>query len=127
MSESPIGRKPPGHSHLTQIMNYYRKNAARAGVPFNLTRDQFLAIIVQNCAYCGAPPKESKNYSSKRLKKFFNGTIDHNGVDRVDNSKGYDTTNVVPCCKQCNWAKGNLPVAEFLSWISRVHTYTKRL
>jgi hypothetical protein len=29
------------------------------------------------------------------------------GLDRVDNNKGYETANVVPCCRQCNEVKGD--------------------
>lgn len=29
------------------------------------------------------------------------------GCDRIDNSKGHTTTNVVPCCKECNFARGD--------------------
>jgi hypothetical protein len=50
-----------------------------------------------------------------------NGDYVYNGIDRLDSSRGYEMGNVVPCCKQCNWAKNDIPYDEFLDWIKRVH------
>ncbi len=43
-----------------------------------------------------------------------------NGVDRIDSKKGYEETNVVPCCKMCNFAKKELKYEEFMVWINRL-------
>lgn len=42
------------------------------------------------------------------------------GIDRVDNTRGYDPDNVVPCCRVCNRAKDVRTKDEFLSWAKRV-------
>lgn len=36
------------------------------------------------------------------------------GLDRLNNRLGYITENVVPCCKECNFIKGNLEQAGFV-------------
>jgi hypothetical protein len=40
-----------------------------------------------------------------------------NGIDRVDNSKGYILGNCVPCCSWCNRAKADGTLAKFMDWI----------
>lgn len=52
-----------------------------------------------------------------------NGDYVYNGIDRVDNTKGYTIDNVVPCCGICNMAKGKLNQQEFQNWIKRVYKY----
>ena len=38
-----------------------------------------------------------------------------NGVDRVDNTKGYSVDNSVPCCKFCNTAKHTMSEGDFFT------------
>lgn len=63
----------------------YVSSAKRREVDFHLNEDEFHAVVAEDCFYCKCPAP--------------------NGVDRVDNSLGYDTDNVVPACSQCNYAK----------------------
>lgn len=44
----------------------------------------------------------------------------YNGIDRIDNQKGYSLDNVVACCRICNNAKSDMTVHEFHSWIMRI-------
>jgi hypothetical protein len=41
-------------------------------------------------------------------------------LDRLDNSVGYTPDNCVPCCTQCNTAKGCLTPEAFVAWVARV-------
>ena len=79
--------------------------------------NQFYNLTQMNCYYCGENP-------SNRRKGYFNnsGEFDYiyNGLDRVNNDLPYLIGNVVPCCKYCNSAKGNLTLAEFEEWIIRI-------
>ncbi len=50
----------------------------------------------------------------------------HNGVDRLDNAKGYTLENSVPCCKHCNIAKRSMTVDEFKQWISKVYAHQNK-
>jgi hypothetical protein len=52
------------------------------------------------------------------------GNYTYNGLDRVNNSKGYTRTNVVPCCIICNNAKRTLSLSEFLEWIGQVYEHS---
>jgi hypothetical protein len=58
-------------------------------------------------------------------KKYYNGEYLYNGLDRVDNTKGYIISNIVSCCGQCNRAKGILSQEEFLQWLKRASNYQK--
>ena len=51
---------------------------------FELTKEQFHSLVSTSCHYCGTCQE--------------NG----NGIDRVDNTKGYTIDNVVSCCSLCN-------------------------
>ena len=102
-----------------RVSNYYRSAARKRGLEWNLSSDEVKELILSNCFYCGAGLSNIFNTKNSY------GEIEampHNGIDRVDNNKGYVLGNVVPCCKVCNKAKLQMPVDEFYSWIDRVHS-----
>lgn len=101
-------------SGAATVLRNYRGWAARRGLAFELTADEFLAIAAQACRYCGAPP-------SNTIKRGKPSAFTYNGVDRLDNALGYTLANAVPCCKTCNWAKQRMSVGEFTEWVGRVH------
>lgn len=71
------------------------------------------------CAYCGAAPtlhEHELQYMQKTKAPW-----KHNGIDRVDTTKGYIEGNVVPCCCTCNYAKHTMTVPEFKDWITRIY------
>lgn len=41
----------------------------------------------------------------------------------MDNAQGYESANIVPCCKICNHAKGTMPYGEFMAWIARLASF----
>jgi len=47
----------------------------------------------------------------------------HNGIDRIDSSKGYTIDNCVSCCTECNYAKHEMSVDEYKSFIQRVYNF----
>jgi hypothetical protein len=53
------------------------------------------------------------------------GIYTYNGIDRVDNSKGYTPENTVPCCKICNKIKGTGDVQTFKqtlkNWVKQAY------
>lgn len=85
--------KPPNY-------NAYRKRAEK-NFPTDkmISENVFNSIAKMVCHYCGKSGP--------------------NGIDRVDNSKGYLKTNCVPCCKHCNYVKGDLSIADFEIWTKR--------
>jgi hypothetical protein len=91
---------------VKSIRANYRYNAAKWGHEFELSLRQFKELLSQDCHYCGATP-------SQEYKRNGGSLFLYNGIDRVDNNKGYTDSNCVPCCKQCNYFKGTLSQEEF--------------
>lgn len=98
-----IPRLPQHELWLRAREKDYRVDAARRGLEFSLTREEFRRLHQGTCVYCGVLPA--------------------NGVDRKDNTLGYSVTNAVPCCAQCNYGKRDQTVKEFLDWVRRVHAF----
>lgn len=78
----------------------YKCNARRKGVAWELGRQQFQALALAACRYCGVEPAR--------------------GIDRLDNSSGYTIANAVPCCATCNYAKREMSADDFIAWVGRV-------
>ena len=71
-------------------------------IAFELTKQDYDAIVSRPCTYCGVWDK---------------GRI---GIDRADSSAGYVLSNVVPCCPTCNFMKGSLSVDDFRALVTSV-------
>ena len=110
-----LNKYPFGIANMRRVMNRYEENAQIKGLEYNLTEKQFAEITQRNCHYCGARPNNITK--SARL----NGGYKYNGIDRIDNDKGYTIDNVVPCCKTCNSAKGILTTQEFKNWVIKIY------
>ena len=110
-----LNRLPLGLGNMRASIRQYKKNAEIRGIEYKLTEEQFKEITQKDCYYCGAKP----NNISKAKGRF--GSYKYNGIDRIDNNKGYTINNVVPCCKICNQAKGNLTLQEFKNWVVNIH------
>lgn len=110
-------RKKEGSS-FRALLNAYRQAARKRGQTWELSDEQFKEITSQRCYYCGAEPALVWTTPSDSYK--------HNGVDRKDSSIGYTPDNCVPCCKQCNYAKRDLSVEEFVEHAIRISDYWKK-
>jgi hypothetical protein len=103
---------------LREVIRSYKGNARSRSLTFNLTREQMILLFAEPCYYCGSPPTTSAKVRTANKSEFI-----YNGIDRVDNARGYEPGNVVACCKMCNLAKKDLSEKEFLDWVGRVHAY----
>lgn len=65
-----------------------KRNAVTREINWELSYEDFLQLIDQDCYYCSFLIGEKVTTGS--------------GLDRIDNSKGYELSNVVPCCGSCN-------------------------
>lgn len=81
----------------------YKSNAKSRSVSFDIPISSFIHAVTKPCYVCGF-------YDENKL----------NGVDRVDNNKGYEKLNIAACCWNCNRAKSNQSLSEFKEWMSRL-------
>jgi hypothetical protein len=107
---------PKGKAAFNALVGRFRSRAKERGFEYSLTDDQAFELSQQPCFYCGAPPNQ-------KLKVNGNGDLVYNGLDRVDNSKGYSIDNVVPCCGTCNHSKATLSIDEFRDLIRKIYLY----
>jgi len=103
-------------ANMRNLFGHYKRGAKRRGYKFELTEKQFVEITKKDCFYCGAKPNNICKYYRNKDDVFI-----YNGIDRIDNTKGYTIDNVVACCKTCNQAKSNLPLQEFKNWVEKVY------
>lgn len=100
---------------MHELICRYKRNAKQKNLEYNLTEEQFVELSQKDCYYCGSKPnniaKGKTNY----------GEYIYNGIDRIENTKGYTIDNVVPCCRICNIAKQQLTLQEFKDWIKRIY------
>lgn len=118
LGKSPSNTMSLGEANFNVLFATYQKEANRKHHIFELSKEEFKILTKGDCHYCGGHP------SSVYSKPTYNGDYIYNGVDRVDNSKGYVLENCVPCCKRCNQSKSSMTVEEFLSWIKSVYDYS---
>ena len=105
---------PDGVGNKRVVILHYMNNAARRSLTWNLTEERASELFQFPCHYCGSPPSNIEN------RKGSNGAFVYSGLDRIDNSRGYEEDNVVPSCKVCNRAKRELSVCDFKNWIARL-------
>jgi hypothetical protein len=76
----------------------------------DMTRDVCATMMTSPCFYCLTKKEETVN-----------------GIDRLDNTKGYSVSNCVGCCKNCNFIKKCLDPQTFVNrcvHIASCHGYT---
>lgn len=91
----------------------YKNNAKKRNLTFNINKDDFISLTKQKCKYCGSNPTNKINIKGK-------DSYYYNGLDRVDNSIGYEISNVVPCCKTCNTMKMASNIPNFFEHLNKI-------
>lgn len=113
---SPAWNKlSPGAAARNNRFSRYKTAAQTRGFIFEITLAQFTVLTAQNCYYCGSAPSNVARITSR------NGVFIYSGLDRVNNELGYIPSNVVPCCRTCNYCKGARSSTDFLNWISQIY------
>ena len=110
-------RFPEGVAAFLNTVGCMKKNAKNRGLSFNLSNKQIKKLQQQPCHYCGSLPA---NVSCRKEINNTNGEYVYNGIDRVDNKKGYEVNNCVTCCFVCNRAKRNMTLPDFNRWIKQL-------
>ena len=107
----------PGEAAFKYLYLNYKGRAIRKHLDWKLDKSRFLELTKANCHYCGSEPSQVIDRPNN------NGTYVYNGIDRLNNSDGYISGNVVPCCGICNKMKGILDAAEFADHIAKITTH----
>ena len=85
----------------------YKRHADERTLCFELSIDDYIAIISQSCSYCNGMNK-----------------VGFNGVDRKKNAIGYTLENSVSCCSMCNFMKKTTHNDIFIKRAIHIAQYT---
>lgn len=83
--------------YWTKSVSRFKKaktSAKHRGISWSLSPEDFEKVTSQPCYYCS--------------NEFCNPVVLGSGLDRLDPSKGYESSNVVSCGKACNTLKMNI-------------------
>ena len=86
----------------------YIRSAKRRCLVFEIDADFAISLFLSNCYYCN------------------NGPNPLNGIDRINNDKGYTVENCVSCCKMCNEIKLNHSTEEILIHLQKIIDHMKQ-
>lgn len=125
-----------GESTYNRIEATYKINAKNNKIPYDLSKDQFMCLISQNCHYCNDKPKPKNRFyfdNGDRNKISPDTTeewakeqwINVNGIDRIDSNKGYSIDNCVTACWTCNEMKNNSRIDDFLLQVNKISNFQK--
>jgi len=99
---------------IRRVLSKYKTAAKKRNLKFELDFKDFKQLIFRECSYCGR--KNVNLLDDSR----FEEPLSYNGIDRVENDKGYTHKNVVPCCGTCNRMKRALSRSEFINHCQRI-------
>lgn len=86
------------HTYIVQDSRFSDK---KKGLSNDLDSEFVRKLIARGCHYCGE--------SGIRM-----------SLDRIDNTKGHLTGNVVPCCIRCNYLRGSMPYSAWLHLVPAI-------
>lgn len=109
-----------GEASFNILYKGYRRNARIRNLIFDITKEEFKILTQQNCFYCNEIPLQSVTANSRFS---HNGNYFYNGLDRIDNTKGYILDNIAPCCGKCNLSKRNMSKDNFLDLVKKIYEF----
>ena len=107
-----MNRISPSEFRVNRVFSSYRQAAHEKNREFELTKKDVEKLIDLDCYYCGCSPSNTHVCHGHK--------ITYQGIDRLNNAKGYVPDNVVPCCIVCNKMKKALSHDGFLLHIHRI-------
>jgi hypothetical protein len=107
-SRSPRERNYKSEAFINKhvIWNQYVRGAKKRGLNFTIGKTLFNTLITEPCFYCGHTNKAEVN-----------------GIDRIDNNRGYEEGNIIPCCEICNTAKRSQHPLEFIDKLAAIYEF----
>ncbi|WP_419957985.1 HNH endonuclease signature motif containing protein [Psychrobacillus psychrotolerans] len=107
LSKDNTGPNPKEDREIAVINKLY--GVYRRAENFDIEYARFVLTVKSPCEYCGGFDLKSDKYSGKKFPM--------NGIDRTDSKGGYLLSNIVSCCKKCNYMKHSLSIEKFVTWI----------
>jgi len=98
-------------TNVNSRLDAIKRSATKRELEWALDDTEAKNMLTNPCHYCG----------------HLDLTVRVNGIDRMDNSKGYIPENVVSCCKSCNYCKKNLSSEEFINTCKAVANGTSSI
>lgn len=89
------------------LLANYKHHAKNRNLTWELTDAQFRKLTSSPCYY-------TEHLPSNTIKAMSGEVYTYNGVDRLDNNKGYTVENSVPCCGEVNMMKKALSKEHFI-------------
>ena len=87
-------------------IKYLKRSALKRSLVWELADGEAILLVTSACVYCG-------------------DSAEVNGIDRVDNDRGYLPNNCVSCCMLCNRMKHANSVETFVEQCRRVTFFRK--
>jgi hypothetical protein len=103
-------------SALVNLFSQYRHKAKERGYEWGLNIDEFFELVTSPCHYTGRVPQQEFIPPGKEPSP----TLYWNGIDRVDNTKGYIPNNCVSCWGVVNKMKLTMTKEEFIGVCNEV-------
>lgn len=126
VAKSVLHRQHPDREHVAvkSVMRRYVGNAKAHNRVFAIGEEEFRSLIKQSCHYCGTEPKALKILPGRGLIYRREDEVFYfNGIDRINTNLGYILDNVVTACSDCNKAKLNKPLPDFITWVMRLDSF----
>ena len=99
---------------FSAVVESYKSAAKKRSYLWELTSEEAKHLFKQPCYYCNTVGSNTCTLRSTKHK------FPYNGIDRVDNTKGYTKENCVSCCKFCNRAKDIYTEEEYINYCKQV-------
>lgn len=97
---------------FNRLLSQYKSGAKKRGHDFNLTLGDIRELTQQQCTFCGRWDSNTINVGGIG--------VPYMGIDRKDSKIGYERSNCIPCCKQCNSLKGAVGWVRWADFINRI-------
>ena len=98
---------------IRRLWSKHKASCRSRGIETELSVNQYQALILGPCSYCGAVDSNELEYAGI--------TFPYNGIDRIQSSDSYRLYNVVTCCLFCNSLKGSMSWSTWTSFLNAVH------
>jgi 5-methylcytosine-specific restriction endonuclease McrA len=95
----------------------YKKRAAQRGKEWTLDDEEARQLLMGDCHYCG----RASDWRPRRIHGDMKQAGRTNGIDRLDNDRGYVPGNCVSACYGCNIRKHTYSYDDFVAWIRLLH------